>query len=382
MLKSIYIESLFGLYTYNLDMKPEENNGIRFITAPNGYGKTTILNMLDDLYSDRLSDLSEIPFDVFRLHFDDGRMVEIKQNRNYQTDENSDDKILSEVVLNIRFCKDATDNEGQSIAWSKGGIFDERMGSAMSMQLYFDSHPIYYVRDKRLYEDVTTPTVKKNALMMRDKLTEASRRINRVFQLETYPGDKYISEIEYNSVRGEYEPIIEMAGKFGLIKENPFPVYSVELASYLTMLVNKVKSYFGEQENFLKRLMCFQGIVERADFANKKMQINPSYGYRFIANNEDRTIILPDSLSAGEQHKLIMAFDLLFKADDASLILIDEPELSFHMMWQMNFLDNLREITRLRNLQCIVCTHSPQIFDCDFDLAEDLFSKSEEAKLE
>ena len=51
MLKSIYIESLFGLYTYQLDIMPDGSEPIRFITGPNGYGKTTILRILHSIYT-------------------------------------------------------------------------------------------------------------------------------------------------------------------------------------------------------------------------------------------------------------------------------------------------------------------------------------------
>ena len=33
-------------------------------------------------------------------------------------------------------------------------------------------------------------------------------------------------------------------------------------------------------------------------------------------------------LSSGEQHELVLAYDLLFKVKEKSLVLIDEPELS------------------------------------------------------
>lgn len=60
MLKSFYIKSLFGLYTYKLDLESESGgNSIKFITGPNGYGKTTILNILEALYNYKLEELSK-----------------------------------------------------------------------------------------------------------------------------------------------------------------------------------------------------------------------------------------------------------------------------------------------------------------------------------
>ena len=61
MLKTISIESLFDIYSYTLDIKPDEVP-LRFITGPNGYGKTTILNILNALYTSKIRELAVIPF--------------------------------------------------------------------------------------------------------------------------------------------------------------------------------------------------------------------------------------------------------------------------------------------------------------------------------
>ena len=70
-----------------------------------------------------------------------------------------------------------------------------------------------------------------------------------------------------------------------------------------------------------------------------------------------------------------MTYDLLFNADDDSLILIDEPELSFHLEWQGIFLNSLETISQLRSIQCIVCTHSPEIFRYQWNMSIDLFKQ-------
>ena len=46
MLKSIEIESLFNLYSYTVVLSDESSPYVRFITGPNGFGKTSILNII------------------------------------------------------------------------------------------------------------------------------------------------------------------------------------------------------------------------------------------------------------------------------------------------------------------------------------------------
>ena len=67
------------------------------------------------------------------------------------------------------------------------------------------------------------------------------------------------------------------------------------------------------------------------------------------------------SLSSGEQHELVLHYDLLFKTRPNTVVLIDEPEISLHVAWQKNFLSDLMEIVRISGFDAVVATHSPYI---------------------
>ncbi len=68
-----------------------------------------------------------------------------------------------------------------------------------------------------------------------------------------------------------------------------------------------------------------------------------------------------DSLSSGEQHELVLHYDLLFKVKQNTIVLIDEPELSLHVGWQKKFLSDLTAIVELSGIDAVVATHSPFI---------------------
>ncbi|MBK9645152.1 MAG: AAA family ATPase, partial [Deltaproteobacteria bacterium] len=68
-----------------------------------------------------------------------------------------------------------------------------------------------------------------------------------------------------------------------------------------------------------------------------------------------------DKLSSGEQHQLVLLVDLLFHTAPGSLLLIDEPELSMHVVWQQQVLPDLLDIAKLSDFDVIVATHSPDI---------------------
>jgi predicted ATP-binding protein involved in virulence len=78
------------------------------------------------------------------------------------------------------------------------------------------------------------------------------------------------------------------------------------------------------------------------------------------------------SLSSGEQHELVLLYELLFKVNPDSLILIDEPELSLHIAWQQQFLQDLQKITQLASFDVLIATHSPQIIHDRWDLTVEL----------
>lgn len=77
-------------------------------------------------------------------------------------------------------------------------------------------------------------------------------------------------------------------------------------------------------------------------------------------------------LSSGEQHEVVLLFELLFKAQENSLVLIDEPEISLHVVWQLAFLDDIKDIINLQKIDVVIATHSPQIINDNWDLTVNL----------
>ena len=76
-----------------------------------------------------------------------------------------------------------------------------------------------------------------------------------------------------------------------------------------------------------------------------------------------------EMLSSGEQHQLVLLYELLFEVTENSLIMIDEPELSLHVDWQRQMLKDLDEIASLSNYRVLLATHSPQIIGDHWNLA-------------
>jgi predicted ATP-binding protein involved in virulence len=135
-----------------------------------------------------------------------------------------------------------------------------------------------------------------------------------------------------------------------------------------------------------KKLSVFNEIASKIDllrdvinnkfsYSSKKMDFSKERGFIFKAWHQASSsaeILSPTDLSSGEQHELVLLYELLFKVQPNSLVLIDEPELSLHVGWQTQFLKDLQEITKLANLDILMATHSPDIIQDRWDLTVEL----------
>ena len=90
MLNGIYIEGLYGLYDYSLDFTRGEDKRLKIITGPNGYGKTTILQLIYALFCKDTDLFYQIPFTRVAFSIDDF-VITVGQTRTaIQPDEESD----------------------------------------------------------------------------------------------------------------------------------------------------------------------------------------------------------------------------------------------------------------------------------------------------
>lgn len=110
-------------------------------------------------------------------------------------------------------------------------------------------------------------------------------------------------------------------------------------------------------QNFLERAELFTGIMNsRLEY--KQLHLSRE-GFSVVSDyGQDIPVA---SLSSGEQHELVLTYDLLFNVNRGALVLIDEPEISLHVAWQQEFMNDIANISSTASLRFIVATHSPQI---------------------
>lgn len=138
----------------------------------------------------------------------------------------------------------------------------------------------------------------------------------------------------------------------------------------LTVYLGDTETKLSVFEELNNRVSVFKDILN-THFSFKQIEVNQLDGITAFDVKSSNPIRLSD-LSSGEQHEIVLIYELLFVVEEGAVILIDEPELSLHVGWQRRFVTDILRIQKLRNLQFVLATHSPQIIDGHWDLVQEL----------
>ena len=130
-------------------------------------------------------------------------------------------------------------------------------------------------------------------------------------------------------------------------------------ARVMTLYVEDTEHKLRALEDLANRLHLLLNSVNEK-FRNKRVRLDREEK-SLVAEDRGGHQLPLDSLSSGEQHELVLHYDLLFRAAPNTVVLLDEPELSLHVGWQKKFLSDLTAIVELSGLDAVVATHSPFI---------------------
>ncbi len=170
------------------------------------------------------------------------------------------------------------------------------------------------------------------------------------------------SRNEFKSV-GLFEDAIEE--KFNIPDDIDTLTHAV-----LSVNIHDMKEKLKIFDELYAKLNIFLDILNNKRFSYKQISIHPRKGFVFKNANE-KPLEVTD-LSSGEQHEIVMFYELLFRVPETSLVLIDEPEISLHIAWQKDFLNDMSEIVKIRNFDILIATHSPSIIDGNWNLTVEL----------
>jgi predicted ATP-binding protein involved in virulence len=132
----------------------------------------------------------------------------------------------------------------------------------------------------------------------------------------------------------------------------------------LTIYVKDMEEKLRGFDNLAARVELFTTILNDR-FSYKHVSIHRDQGFLFTGAHGEPLPLA--ALSSGEQHEVVLLYDLLFLVKPDSLILIDEPEISLHITWQQEFVNDLEKVVKLSGVDVLLATHSPEIIGEHWD---------------
>jgi predicted ATP-binding protein involved in virulence len=218
------------------------------------------------------------------------------------------------------------------------------------------------------------------AEVIKQKLTESavlSQSLDRTFpaRLVEQIGHLKLTDKELQNKLGELEKKRSRLKEVGLLDKEEdmafLPTKEIvgQTKDVLAVYVEDTEKKLSIFDEIADKMELFKKIINER-FLYKKISISKQEGFTFTTS--EGKSLSPTRLSSGEQHELVLLYQLLFKVKPNSLILIDEPELSLHVAWQKQFLRDLQEITKLASFDILLATHSPQIIHDRWDLTVEL----------
>ena len=223
------------------------------------------------------------------------------------------------------------------------------------------------------------------AKLMRDKFAEygkESQSLDRSFPIRAVQ-KQHSSDLTDEQLKeqlNELEDTRNHLTQLGLLDKDEnvdFPTQLQDIdestRNILSVYVEDTKKKLNIFNNIASKIELLKTIINRKfAYSYKEMNFSKEQGFVFTtcypnSDASDAKTISPTDLSSGEQHELVLLYELLFKVEPNSLVLIDEPELSLHVGWQSQFLKDLQEITELADLDILMATHSPDIIQDRWD---------------
>lgn len=432
VIKRIVIEKLYDIYDYDI---PFDRGGITLITGPNGYGKTTLLNIIKNALDLNFWYFYDLLYQSIQIYLGDDTVLSFKREKAQKKTEqmslfdeenesfsdevffdvkichsDKEGKVFDSILLNHRKYTYLSDRHSRTFFERDGNIRYTKMIPAdlsvlskndkdLRMQfavfkMFAKDHPCNFIADQRIYvdkniksaedipqEEKFTVTLLANKikdlyLEQQGQYADKSQLIDSNFiQRQIEKQHESYSKDEYFEKLGRLKQKIANFEHFGLIeKYNLVEEYKEELSVPLSMHIDDMFDKFSVYDRFYEKLERFDKFVNNKGLSNKRMILDSKNGITFMSDS-DRVIPL-HKLSSGEQNLLILYYKLVFETGSHTLLMVDEPENSIHIEWLEHMLEDYIGMEKVIGSQMMIATHSVSFINGHWDKAYDLFGGS------
>lgn len=431
MLSKITIRGLYDLYDYEISIADDEK--LKIITGPNGYGKTTILKIIKNLIGCKFWWFYFLLFKEIIVDFNDGTHVEITRDDSQSLEKEETDFINSNKNIKVTYhysipekgigdfvigrttiikiirligrryfriseeINDNIDYEEVLSQYHHEDIDEALPDASTDLYSYLEDRKCVLISEQRAkyshihrrgpdYFEQISYAIEgiKNELKNKLLQTEAEfarkcQDVDANFVKQLFAIKKGYSEDEYNKQAIILQDIITKIKSYGLAKELNISYaykakYSEALRVYIDGMIKKMNVYLP----LFMQMSLFDALVNKKGLSNKKMIIG---GDEVIEIKDAKGKDVPlRKLSSGEQNLIILYYDLIFKSKSGNLLLIDEPENSMHNAWLIDMLDDYEDMAELNKLQIIFATHSAVFINGNYDITYDLYKDGKQTR--
>ena len=406
-INSVSVKGLFNQFDHHIDFNQEER--ITILHGINGVGKTTLLRMINNLFNFKIYYFNEIPFDSFTVNLSNKSQIVVTKKSSETRNIigiNSGDKNL---IFDIHDIEKRIQRVFRVDKIDDSMFFDRNTDTRSSLyeiiQRYENVFSHEFVKTTRnlisKFETIYIQFIEVSRLFSMEKRKEPSMFGGRETETHIPTVKIYASELqkcimhtmaEYAKKTQELEQtfpfrLLEVSGNYsdeelrdhikalqsqredlrsiGLLPETdlaPMDTESIDAlesrhAEVMNLYVKDSEEKLKVLESLSKKIKLLLKIINDK-FQGKKIYVDEKKGLIIRGKNGEIDLTL---LSSGEQHELVMFYDLIFKVEPNTLIMIDEPELSLHVTWQNKFIDDLKKIIEQSKFDVLIATHSATI---------------------
>ncbi len=418
MLQSINVIKLFGIFDYKITMKPD---GVTILTGPNGFGKSTLLKCIDAMYRGDILFFSRLDFEEIEFVSDSiHTSFKIRKNEGelYINDVEVQVKSISDDVFRrairrpylMRVDEDRWIDRRNDIAYSREELIqnylnesivfripteNEDEDSQISISLQDISKEMRelvgntkFIKEQRLIierwnhrdDKLVINTIDELPKRFKDRMYDVSSKYSAMANSldSSYPSKLFsttngITKDEYIEKLKSMNEKFEKLTKYDIsdMKVLSEVAFEEQHAKALKVYFEHFEKKYDVFKDFVYQLELFTEIVNsRLKF--KEIRITREDGIAVYKKHGTQNKLSLNQLSSGEKQEIVLFYELIFEIEQNVHLLIDEPEISLHIEWQLKFMDDLLRIADYKNVKVTVATHSPQIISNHWDIQIDL----------
>ncbi len=427
---NVRVKNLNGSLSYEIPLHP---SGITLLTGPNGYGKTSILRLIDAVFNIRLETFAQVAFEAVEVELEDGSglsvLKEVDANLGFnlrfgiRKPRRKRFRFESKAFSLDDFAPDSNRTSAFTVAFDAfirnqerlrivrrlpGGRWRLQTGETQSLEdlqveflkspeareavpeeyssrvksvnpLFLSAQRLHSSEDSTAVE-LVSEHVRKRISAAKEEHSKSSQRIDQDFPRKLLSRSRLRPSTE-QEVRDTYLQLAALWNRYrglGLLDEPGFEGFGKRIHSnrlsiamlFLQDQQKKLDAFRGIEQ----RLMLLRALVDEHLELQKSVRLSSEKGIEVI---DPSGVNIPLSrLSSGEQQLLVLFVTLLFTEPAPSFVLIDEPELSLHPSWQKSFIESVQRIRNLVSVDFVLATHSPTIVEDHLDQMVDLWKSS------